>query len=129
VTSSNDGSGAGGGGADEAGINSTNTKSGQRGGNGLLLTDWATGSGLIFDEGYFAGGGASGAHNNAGLVFSVPEGGLGGGGNGALSFSASPNATPGEANSGGGGGSSSSNFAGRLSAAGGSGLVVVRYAA
>ena len=63
---------------------------------------------------YFAGGGAGEAYTNG-----AGTGGAGGGGNAA---------TAGTANTGGGGGGGSNGGTNRTAAAGGSGLVIIRYA-
>lgn len=95
--------GGGGGGAGATGSNTS-------GGNGRDFGAWATATGLIFDGGYFAGGG-SGAFNTT----TTP--GLGGAGG---------NGTAAQANSGSGGGGRGLFSPGTNGTNGGSGLVIVR---
>ena len=114
--------GGGGGGAGGIGGNGNGTTGGS-GGNGIYnsLTD---GAGALLGVGqlssghyYFAGGGGSGAYNsNAG------SGGLGGGGAGGKNAAG----TAGTPNTGGGGGADGNGSS--YSGAGGSGIVIVRYA-
>jgi hypothetical protein len=76
---------------------------------------------------YFAGGGGGTPHRLA-TTLASGLGGLGGGGAGSVNSTATF-ATPGSANTGGGGGSSRTDNATRgIGGAGGSGVVVVRYA-
>ena len=70
----------------------------------------------------FAGGGGGGSANN-GSYTAVALGGDGGGGNG--NNGTADNATSGTPNTGGGGGGAAAN---RVSGAGGSGIVIVRFA-
>ncbi|ALO45170.1 DUF6701 domain-containing protein [Pseudohongiella spirulinae] len=104
------GGGAGGNAQDLAGTN------GENGGNG--------GVGLQFDisgtNTYYAGGGGGGAAQN---LATPGQGGLGGGGDGGRSDTAATAGTP---NTGGGGGGGNNDTIG---ADGGSGVVIVRYAA
>ena len=111
--------GGGGGGSAEAG----NTDSIGYGGDGLsTYSSWglatATGQNVSGTVYYAGGGGGSGQSSS-----SVAQGGLGGGGNGA-GTSAAVAGTP---NTGGGGGGSG-NSAGNTGKAGGSGIIIVRYA-
>lgn len=105
----------GGGGAGAAGQNKTGA-SGEAGGNGGVgLAYNITGTTL-----FYAGGGGGGASQNDGAV---GAGGNGGGGAGGRNDTAP---TIGTANTGGGGGGGNNSRAG---ANGGSGVVIVRYAA
>ena len=109
------GGGGGGGGAGAVGGASTGSAGAGVGGAGLnTLSTWfsTTGTGV---SGYIAGGGGGSGSN-------APAGGSGGGGAGA---SDSVVAGAGTANTGSGGGGGSGTYAGQ---AGGSGLVIVRYA-
>ncbi len=103
-------SGGGGGGAGEAGANGTATYGGA-GGIGIQSS--------ISGEATYYGGGGAGASPYARQTPSL--GGQGGGGNGGY---ASQNATAGATNTGGGGGGATYQS---YSAAGGSGIVIVRY--
>jgi hypothetical protein len=108
---------AGGGGAGAVGANGTSAGGGN-GGNGL--SNAISGSSVTY-----AGGGA-GASNAA----TAATGGSGGGGNGAYS-GGTISATAGTVNlggGGGGGGSSGGNTSFSIGQAGGSGIVIVRYA-
>lgn len=101
--------GGGGGGAGEAGGNGTGAAREAKGGDGI---EWPPGSGEFFGGG---GGGGGPATSNTGL------GGLGGGGNGGNV----PIVTRNGVNGKGGGGGGSAN--GQSAAAGGHGVVKVRY--
>jgi hypothetical protein len=96
----------GGGGAGSSGGAATPTVSGN-GGNGLQSSISGTAT-------YYAGGGGGGSGNNTGGT-----GGLGGGGEGGANHGKAGNV-----NTGGGGGGRAVGFVG---AAGGSGIVVIRY--
>lgn len=110
------GGGGGGGGASAAGGNSFND-SGTGGAGGAGSSSSITGTAVTY-----AGGGGGGAVNPGG-------GGAGGGGAGGSSGN-SISSTPGTANTGGGGGGGDKFFGGIAgSANGGSGIVIVRYAA
>ena len=118
--SSNGANGAGGGGAGAVGANtSNNALPGGTGGIGLnTWSSWAlvTGTG---DSGYYASGGGGGSDNQG------PSGtALGGGGRGGSSNGSVYPPVAGKANTGGGGGGSGYTV---NSAAGGSGIVIVRY--
>jgi hypothetical protein len=104
--------GGGGGGAGETG----NTDGNGQGGDGVTIPTIAnvTGTGVAT---YYAGGGAGGGEF-------VTVGGLGGGGNGGVN---STIASAGAVNTGGGGGGGS-QAPSYVGGAGGSGLVVIRYA-
>jgi hypothetical protein len=113
---------AGGGGAGAVGTSRSVGGAGGGGGIGVnTYSSWLSTTGLGV-SGYVAGGGGGGANG-----FAAGAGGTGGGGAGA---SVSLASTAGTANTGGGGGGGSSG-AGALEngAAGGSGLVIVRYLA
>jgi len=105
--------GGGGGGAAETG----NTDGRSEGGDGL---DWQSlGT-------YYAGGGGGGQEQSGG--YSGGDGGLGGGGHGS-SNNAGSNGTAGTANTGGGGGGGGyDSGSGGNGFAGGSGIVIIRYA-
>ena len=112
---------AGGGGATTVGGNSTGG-TGVSGGNGGTgsnsVATWATAT-STGDSGYYAGGGGgSGSHGNG----SGGTGGSGGGGDGVALLEG--NGNDGAANTGGGGGGSRDFNGG----AGGSGIVIIRYA-
>jgi hypothetical protein len=107
--------GGGGGGASAAGQQGGPVNAPVNGNGGAGLSSNITASAVTR-----GGGGAGGGRGDT--VFNAGTGGTGGGGNGGLSGSTNGNA--GGANTGGGGGGSGG---GSLSAAGGSGLVVMRY--
>ena len=114
------GNGAGGGGAGGAGGNTSSSATpGGTGGIGLnTWSSWAlvTGTG---DSGYYASGGGGGSDNQG------PSGtALGGGGRGGSSNGSVYPPVAGKANTGGGGGGSGYTLNG---AAGGSGVVIIRY--
>jgi len=114
--------GNGGGGAGEAGqLGLNQSPYGARGGNGLSSS--ITGSSVAY-----AGGGAGGQDSSG----SGTNGGSGGGGGGAVNFGSgtSRNAIAGTANTGGGGGGGSGGDGSETQfygAAGGSGVVILRY--
>lgn len=118
----------GGGGASEVGADTLNNSDGGEGGDGIQLTAYATASGVNVDGGYFAGGGGAGRGGVDASGVPGSAGGLGGGGRGSHAF-VGDTAITGTANTGGGGGGGSdfetNPFA---AAAGGSGILVVRYA-
>lgn len=98
------------------------------GANGInTYSSWASAT-STGDSGYYAGGGAGGYEYN-GTIAKV-SGGLGGGGKGGAG-TVNYNAEAGTANTGGGGGGCGGmgGVIGGVSAAGGSGIVIVRYAA
>lgn len=108
--------GSGGGGAGGPGQGGTNLAKGGNGGSGL---PWLNGE-------YYAGGGGGGGRIDGALTGGT--GGLGGGGNGAPTSGA----TPGLTNTGGGGGGGGYSQPVNQyynGAAGGSGVVIVRYRA
>jgi hypothetical protein len=104
--------GAGGGGAGAAGANSISNAAGD-GGNGLAVS--ITGSSVSY-----AGGGGGGAT----FTGEGGSGGTGGGGNGA---NGNTSAISGSNNTGGGGGGGSASDTYGYGAAGGSGIVSIRY--
>jgi hypothetical protein len=118
--------GAGGGGAGAIGQDGQSTYNGGAGGIGTsTYTTWhsITGTGVLSSGLYYiaaGGGGGSGDSSRTG-----GSGGIGGGGRGADSSNA--NIASGTANTGGGGGGGCGNGTPRTGAAGGSGLVIVRY--
>ena len=122
--------GSGGGGAGAAGGNGGAAGSGAGGAGGIGFRNsvidamgFATGTGEVSSSNYyFAGGGGGSARNTAGAA---GAGGLGGGGAGTKASAA---ATSGTRNTGGGGGGGSENGSIRYGGAGGSGIVIIRYA-
>jgi hypothetical protein len=113
-SAANQGGGGGGGGASATG-GAAGLAAGGTGGAGLAST--ITGSSITR-----AGGGGGGAGNNT----TFAAGGAGGGGNGGASTGGAP--TAGTVNTGGGGGGGA-NFGGATAgAAGGSGVVFLKYA-
>jgi len=106
--------GGGGGGAGAVGSVGT-TLAGGNGGNGVAVS--ISGSSVTY-----AGGGGGGIEQSPG---NIGTGGTGGGGSGAKGPNVT-NATAGTANTGGGGGGGAYSTA--VGAAGGSGIVIVRYA-
>lgn len=120
TTGTNFGGGAGGGAGGKGGSASTVNIAGV-GGPGLPYTI----SGAIA---YYAGGGGAGAYSLGGAG-TIGYGGIGGGGNGGTNGT---NCTAGGTNTGGGGGGAGLNSSGNLQsnpAAGGSGVVIIRYIA
>lgn len=117
--------GTGGGGASQIGGQTDGTATGVnlrtagKGGDGLISS--ITGTAIAR-----AGGGGGGAGGNT-TATSGGAGGLGGGGTGGLNDS--PAATAGTANTGGGGGGGAGFQFDQPGAAGGSGIVIVRYRA
>ena len=111
-------SGGGGGGAGAAGLNAPANITGGNGGAGSnSASTWAsaTGTGV---SGYFAGGGGGGG-------VTIGTGGSGGGGNGG----SNSNGVAGTASTGsGGGGAYDQSSSGRTGGAGGSGIIIIRYA-
>jgi hypothetical protein len=120
VPGGNRGSG-GGGGAGAAGQDGTTSKSGDGGSGTNEYSVWATATSTGV-SGYYAGGSGGAPYNNANQA---GLGGAGGGGAGALS--ASPG--NGAANTGSaGGGYQGPRYNGIDGSAGGSGIVIIRYA-
>jgi len=103
--------GGGGGGASETGVNAQSNVAG-RGGNGIASS--ITGSSIV----YGGGGGGGSARDSSGVVGAGGSGGGGAGGKSAAAMSGAPNS------GGGGGGVSDVGTSG----AGGSGIIIVRYA-
>ena len=110
--------GGGGGGKGAAGTSATPSVVGT-GGIGASYSAWASAT-STGDSGYYAGGGGGAVEGG-----SVALGGTGGGGRGAL-FGTTTAGTAGLANTGGGGGGAVQVI--YPSGAGGSGIVVIRYA-
>ena len=108
--------GGGGGGASVAGGNASQPNGGS-GGNGRATS--ISGSSVTYAGG--GGGFGSGYPSGAG----AGPGGTGGGGTGAKGYNSVTNATAGTANRGGGGGGGHAGYG--LAAAGGSGIIIVRY--
>ena len=111
----------GGGGAGEVGSNGYNNANPGNGGDGLpySITGFST---------YYGGGGAGAVDANIDMPETViPQGGLGGGGNGATYTNLNTAAGAGVTNTGGGGGGGCHAGANPTGAAGGSGIVIVRY--
>ena len=122
---SNSRTGGGGGGAGAVGGTGTDLGLGHPGGDGVnTYSVWATAT-STGDAGYYAGGGGSGTP--AGTTLGGP-GGAGGGGTGGYQggTTAQRNGQPGTDNTGGGGGSAADGTD-YVSAAGGSGIVIIRY--
>ena len=108
--------GGGGGGAGAPGENGTTTKVGD-GGKGKMYS-------ISGKPVWYAGGGGGGSHNP--WPGDRGEGGLGGGGHGGVP---NQNGHAGAPNTGGGGGAGSTDLGdGGAGAAGGSGIIIVRYA-
>ena len=115
--------GGGGGGAGGAGANSPSEKGGN-GGIGAQITAFATATQTGVNSAYYAGGGGGGMGKDAGASGGTPgAGGLGGGGAGSINGSAGSNAIVNTGGGGGGAGGYPQN-----NGAGGSGLVIIRYA-
>jgi hypothetical protein len=116
TTSTTGEGGGGGGGAGAVGGNAQNTGNlGGTGGNGSASS--ISGSSVTY-----AGGGGGGAGANGSTASS---GGSGGGGNGGSASVAAQAGTP---NTGGGGGGGPSTYTYKIGGAGGSGIVIIRYA-
>ena len=109
--------GGGGGGAGETG----NTDGKSEGGDGVAISAFANATQTGVNT-YYAGGGGGGMENGIG----GPEG-LGGGGHGSYNDSGA-GGTAGITNTGGGGGGGGYSSSGGNGFAGGSGLVIIRYA-
>jgi hypothetical protein len=115
----------GGGGAGAAGATG-NTVSGQSGVGGIGLNTWSSWASVTSTgaSGYFAGGGGGGGSNDGSPSGATAgAGGTGGGGAGNQSGAG----VSGTANTGGGGGGGA-NLPAQNGGAGGSGIVIVRYA-
>jgi hypothetical protein len=121
----------GGGGAGAVGGNGSNSPTcytGGNGGNGLASS--ITGTPVTYAGGGGAGGLGDGGYNGRGGTGGTGGGGTGAGNNGVYTTPGG-NATAGTTNLGGGGGGGARNVPGNpaaLGAAGGSGVVVIRYA-
>jgi len=122
--------GGGGGGAGAAGGNATQifNASGGNGGAGVnTYSSWAsaTSTGV---SGYYAGGGGGGAYTGyAGEIVTGTGGAGGGGAGGGNGASEDQPAITGTANTGGGGGGAGYKAGSLAGAAGGSGIVIIRY--
>jgi len=126
-TGNQNGPGGGGGGALQTGFggqgNPAPATMGDGGDGAPTLINPATGEAGPGPSQYYAGGGGSGG---GGSVTAGGEGGTGGGGNG--SQNTSTGAVAGVANTGGGGGAGNGGTCGlQNGAAGGSGIVIIRY--
>jgi hypothetical protein len=126
--------GGGGGGAGAVGGAGVRSSRGGHGGSGVAVPIISAtlaadlGIGEVSGESVYFGGGGGGTPHRSGTALLSGTGGLGGGGAGSVN-STDSFATPGTVNTGGGGGASRSNDATRgIGGAGGSGVVVVRYA-
>lgn len=127
-------SGGGGGGATSAGANgaTSGTIKGGNGGAGTnSVTNWGALSGVLDStklgvSGYLAGGGGGGTGTGSGAISST--GGSGGGGNGGNNGSSAAAPTAGTVNTGSGGGGGGRYSPQNVGAAGGSGVVIIRYA-
>jgi hypothetical protein len=109
--------GGGGGGAGEPAANAVTFGIGTNGGRGIPNPISGSTAGQLVNGVYYLGGGGGSGGDSGG---SNGTGGLGGGGNGVNSG----NGTAGTANTGGGGGGGAYDGSG---AAGGSGIVILRY--
>ena len=109
-------SAAGGGGAGAAGSPTINQYDGGAGGTGAVSSISGTAT-------YYAGGGGGSGYLNAG-----GNGGAGGGGAGGKYGPPHADGVAGTANTGGGGGGTTDQVTGKVAGAGGSGIVIVRYA-
>jgi hypothetical protein len=114
----------GGGGAGAAGTSGT-TVAGAGGVGTATYTTWhaITGTGVLSSGAYYVAGGGGGGANSGQGSGSNGAGGIGGGGAGGTSGAG----TAGAANTGGGGGGGSNVGGQRAGAAGGSGLIIIRY--
>jgi hypothetical protein len=123
--------GGGGGGAGGAGASATTNTIGGNGGIGAtsaLINSIAAVTGYGQQSGsnyYFAGGGGGGTGYEGSAPTGVSSGGLGGGGNGGV-FESTLNPTNGRVSTGSGGGGQPYGL--KPTSAGGSGLIVIRYA-
>jgi hypothetical protein len=117
--------GAGGGGATVAGANATSTTPGNGGNGSSAYSSWgiATGTGQNIAGTVWYAGGGGGGRNSAGTGALAGNGGGGAGG-----ATADQVGFPGQANTGGGGGGGANTTIGVNGGAGGSGIVVIRYA-
>jgi hypothetical protein len=113
----------GGGGAGAVGGSGSGNISGNGGAGLNTWSTWATATGTGV-SGYYAGGGGGGAVAVEGST-NAGTGGAGGGGGGGYDASG----IAGTANTGGGGGGTGDRFDATSGAAGGSGIVIVRYSA
>jgi hypothetical protein len=125
--------GGAGGGAIGTGANaSSSSPYGAAGGAGAGITGFGTTGESSGGKYYFSGGGGGGGQaikGPSGDFRSNAVGGLGGGGDGQISGTAGPAGQAGTANTGGGagGGGCNSSCQSGTGAAGGSGIVIIRY--
>lgn len=122
-------SGGGGGGAGGVGVVAgTNSRAGDGGPGTSTYSTWhaITGTGVLSSGLYYIAGGGGGGGNNSSVGTVYRDGGYGGvGGGGTGGRPSSP--TAGTANTGGGGAGGQGNSPQDNGAAGGSGLIIVRY--
>jgi hypothetical protein len=116
----------GGGGAAAVGSNGSSSAGGAGGAgtdtyNSINFSTWLTATNTGSSN-KLAGGGGGSAYSSG----TIGAGGVGGGGNGANQVGGTENPVAGIANTGGGGGASERSGAG-VGAAGGSGIVIIRY--
>jgi hypothetical protein len=129
-TQANTGAGAGGGGATAVGGNGSTSQGGTGGAGSSSYSSWGSATGIGQNSSgtyYYAGGGGGGSGTGNNPVNTRGAGGLGGGGNGD-GWNNGPTLVAGSAGTaytGGGGGGGSAGSAGY---AGGSGVIIVRYA-
>jgi hypothetical protein len=125
--------GGGGGGATAVGGANTQFYGGAGGAGSSAYSSWglATNTGQnVSGTVSYAGGGGGSAYENGDGVIDAGVGGVGGGGKGgryAASVGSTFNAIAGSPNTGGGGGGAAWPGSGANGAAGGSGIVIVRY--
>ncbi|MFZ4111685.1 MAG: YDG domain-containing protein, partial [Ilumatobacteraceae bacterium] len=137
IASAGGGSGGGRGPAQAAGSGGTSTNgfAGGAGGAGSGGDGVAGGAGKAGASNYFlgtqtqyGGGGGGGSFNNGSYTLAVPAG-TSGGGNGCGSPARTTNSNPAAGERGGGGGSGCAGNGGRMDgAAGGNGVILIRYA-
>jgi hypothetical protein len=126
----NNANGSSGGGGGAGGIGGSPTALNQSGGVGGVgrssLSSWglATGTGQLSSGTYYYAGGGGGCAAQS----TTNTGGLGGGGIGGDAYTATGGSTSGTANTGGGGGGGVITGTAYQASAGGSGIVIVRYA-
>lgn len=116
-------SGGGGGGAGAVGTAGISSKGGNGGAGTNTYSSWLTTIGQGGASGYLAGGGGGGTEASGGTI---GTGGSGGGGSGGKYYTTTL-ATAGTVNTGGGGGGGA-NPSANPGKAGGSGILIIRYA-
>ncbi len=127
TTSSSYGVGGGGGGQSAVGANAGGSGGAAGGAGSTSYSSWASAT-STGASGNYAGGGGGGCYDLASNNRPGGAGGTGGGGTGGYSWSStSLNATAGTTNTGGGGGGAGLSGSGN-GAAGGSGIIIIRYA-